>query len=239
MSIKQTVIDKATALTNAEFSYSVTARFEELNDLDHDCSGIVMDATILYLEIKNLSFLLKTGKRLAARIYKLYYHTLNEICKETKGFLNCYAPNAFLMIYPKEQHEVADVVDIALKTADLISNGLKDIAELYGHINFSIGVDRGNILGTKTQSDLGSEHISWFGTTINKAIAISHECMKPFYVGLSGTVYQHLDEEHRTATKRILGIKKHVEMWTTMSYQFENVKKHLYQTNFHKSFEEA
>ena len=195
MSIKQTVIDKATALSAAEFSYTVTSDFEGLKELDLDCSGIVMDATLLYVEIKNLSFLLKTGKRLAARVYKFYYHALNEICKETHGFLNCYSPEGFLLIYPKEHHEVADVVDIAIKTADLISTGLKDLIELHSHINFAIGVDKGNILGTKAQTDDGHDHILWFGTSINKAIAISHECGKPYFVGLSGTVYQHLDEE--------------------------------------------
>lgn len=238
MSLIQTITEKASALSSAEFSYTVTSNFEGAKDLDLDCSGIVMDATHIFVQIKNQSFLLKTGKRLAARVYKFYYHALDEICKQTKGFLNCYSPEGFLMIYPKEQHEVADVVDIAIKTADLISTGLKDIIEQHGHINFAIGVDKGNILGTKTHADGGNDHISWFGTSINKAIAISHECAKPYYVGVSGTVYQHLDEEHRVATKRILGIKKHVEIWTSVSYQFENVKKHLYQTNFHKSFDE-
>ncbi len=238
MSIKASTIEKTTALSNSEFSYTLTNDFSGIKDLDMDCTGIVMDATILYVTIKNISFLLKTGKRLTARVYKFYYHALMEVCKETGGYLDCYSPDSFLMIYPKEQHDVADVVDIAIKTADLISTGLKDLIEPHGHINFGIGIDKGNILGTKAQDSSGNDRILWYGTSINKAIAISHECNKPYFVGISGTVYQHLDEDHRYVTRRILGIKKRTELWTTVSYQFENVKKHLYQTNFHKTFEE-
>ena len=238
MSLKQTIIEKTNALSNADFAYTVTNDFEGFEHLDLDCSGLVMDATVLFMEIKNLSFLLKTGKRLAARMYKFYYHALREICNNTGGYMNCYSPSSFLLIYPKERFEVADVVDIALKTADLISTGLKDAIEQHSHINFGIGVDKGNVLVTKALSDGQHEHAAWFGTAIDKAVAICKECTKPYYVGISGTVYQHLDEAHRVATKRILGIKKHVDIWTTVTYQFDNIKKHLYQTNFHKSFEE-
>ena len=38
--------------------------------------------------------------------------------------------------------------------------------------------------------------------------------------------------------RRILGIRKKVEIWTKVSYQYENVKKHLYQTNHKISFDE-
>lgn len=238
MSLKQTVIDKAAALSSAEFAYTVGSDFAGLGALDNDCTGLVMDATVLYLEIKNLSFMLKTGKRLAARMYKFYYHALHEIAEQTGGHLNCYGASSFLLIYPKERFEVADVVDIAIKTADLIGTGLRETIEQHSHVNFGIGVDKGNILASKVLSDGHQEHTVWFGTAIDKAIAICHECTKPYYVGISGTVYQHLDEDHRVATKRILGIKKHIELWTKVSYQFDNVKKHLYQTNFHKSFEE-
>lgn len=238
MSLKQAAIEKASVLSNEEFNYTLTNDFDAIESLDLDCSGIVLDATLLFVQIKNIPFLLKTGKRLAARVYKFYYHALKEVCKATHGYLNCYSPDSFLILYPKEQNEVADVVDIAIKTADLISTGLREIIEPHGHINFGIGVDKGNLLGTKAQDNEGYDHVLWYGTSINKAIAISHECNKPFFVGISGTVYQHLDEDHRYVTKRILGIKKRTELWSTVSYQFENIKKHLYQTNFHKSFEE-
>lgn len=229
---------KVAALSDMDYVYKITSDFDYLDTIGHDSSGIVMEATVIYLEIKNLDFLLKTGKRLASRIYKMYYQALLDVTENTGGILCCYSPDSFVMIYPKSHHDINYAVDIALKTADLLSVTLSHEFEKHTHVNFSIGVDKGNILGTKCISDKRNEHISWFGTPIKKAIAISHQCTRPFFVGISGTVYEHLNEDMLTTTKHILGIKKHVEIWSRISYQFENIKKHLYQTNVHKSFSE-
>jgi hypothetical protein len=238
MSFTQQILEKANALSEGEFNYTTSSDFSLTNSLNDDCNAIVMEATVIYFDIKNIDVLLKTGKRLAARVYKLYYNALKRICQETGGHLNCYSPHSFLMIYPKDDYDMSYVVDVAMKTADLISMTLREPIEKHSHNNFSIGVDNGNILGTRT-IDGNESHISWFGNAIEKANAISHLCMRPFFVGLSGTVYHHLDDSMKKTTKRILGIKKEVEVWTRVSYQFENQKKHLYQTNFHRTFEEA
>ena len=102
-----------------------------------------------------------------------------------------------------------------------------------------MGMDHGHILGTKTQSDNTMECLSWFGSCIYKAIRISKECARPFYLGVSGSIYHSLGDEMRTTQRRILGIKKSVDIWTKVTYQYENVKKHLYQTNHKISLEEA
>ena len=94
-----------------------------------------------------------------------------------------------------------------------------------------MGLDQGHIMGTKNMSDNGDEHITWFGTCILKAMRICKECARPFYVGISSLIYHSLGEDLRLTSRRILGIKKTVEIWTKVTYQYENVKKHLYQTN--------
>lgn len=238
MNFTQEIQEKAAILSEVEFNYTTTSDFGFTKNLDDDCNAIVVEATVIYFEIKNIDILLKTGKRLAARVYKLYYNALKRICQETGGHLNCYSPHGFLMIYPKSKYDMSYVVDVAMKTADLISVGLKDSLEKHTHNSFALGVDNGNILGTKTVNDLDNNQIAWFGNAIEKAIVISQLCQRPFFVGISGTVFHHLDESLQKTTKRILGIKKEVDMWTRVSYQFENVKKHMYQTNFHRSFTE-
>lgn len=238
MSIVENILTKTASLSDVEYSYSITSDFNYIDTLDDDCSAIVMDATVVYFEIKNLQVLLKTGKRLAARVYKMYYHVLQEVCNATDGVLNCYSPNSFLIIYPKEKHDISYVVNTALKIADLFSIKLREPFEKHCHLNFSMGIDNGNILGTKVISDNKHQHVSWFGLTIDKAKTICQKSIRPFYVGVSGTVFHHLSEDLLTTTKRILGIKKQVEIWERASYEFENVKKHLYQTNFHKDFDE-
>lgn len=238
MSIAQNTLSTTNTLSDVEFSYSISNDFSALNTLDDNCSAIVMDATVIYFEIKNLQVLLKTGKRLAARVYKMYYHALQEVCKAMDGVLNCYSPNSFLLIFTKEKHDISYVVNIALKIADLFSIKLREVFEKHCHLNFSMGIDNGNILGTSTISDNQQQHVVWFGLAIDKAMAIAQRTMRPFYVGVSGTVFHHLNEDLLTTTKRILGIKKQVEIWEKASYEFENVKKHLYQTNFHKDIDE-
>ena len=239
MSLTQEILEKTTALSDAEFEYTNTSDFSVTDTLNDDCNAIVMEATVIYLEIKNIEVLLKTGKRLAARIYKFYYNALKRICQETGGHLDCYSPHGFLMIYPKKDYEISHVVDIAMKTAELIGTGLREPFEKHSHCNFAIGIDNGNILGTKTFTGNNDSHIAWFGHAIEKAIAISRLCQRPFFVGISGTVFHHLDDSMKKVTKRILGIKKDVDMWTRVSYEFENVKKHLYQTNYQRSFDEG
>lgn len=237
MSIVENIKSKAESLADVEFSYSITNDFSAIDSLDDDCSAIVVDGTVIYFEIKNLVLLQKTSKRQAARVYKMYYHALKEVCKETDGYLNCFSPDSFLMVYPKEKHDLSYVVDTALKIADLFSIKLREPFEKHCHLNFSMGIDHGNILGTKVISDGNLQHIAWYGTTIDKAKTIAQKSIRPFYVGVSGTVYHHLNEDLLTTTKQILGIHKRVEIWERVSYEYDNTKRHLYQTNFHKDFD--
>lgn len=234
----QTLLAEIQELSKAEFNYSFSTDFLELGHLDYGCSGIMMEAHVLYFKIKNLASMLKTGRRLAARVYKMYHHALNEIAKETGGHFSCLDHESFLLVFPKDSFDSGNAVDVALKTADLFSRTLQETFEEQTHINFSIGVDMGNILCTKVKSDNGTDRMIWVGTAIDKAKAIANECNRPFFVGISGTVFHRLDDDHLFTTKKIVGIKKQVEIWTTVSYQFENAKKHLHQTNLLKPFED-
>ena len=237
MSLAQDLLNKTNALSDVEFNYSHTSDLGGIIPLNDDCSAIIADATVVYFEIKNLALLQKTGKRLTARVYKMYYHVLQEICKKSGGYLNCYSPNSFLLIYPKDKRTVSEVVNITLQIADLFSLKLREPFEKHAHINFSMGIDCGTILGTKTIGDDKGCQTIWFGTVIDKAATIAHKCLRPFFIGTSGTVFHHLDDELKTTTKHILGIKKQVDVWERVSYEYDNVKKHLYQTNFHKELE--
>jgi hypothetical protein len=236
MGILQSVTEKINQLSEADFEYASSSDFSKLESLNNDCTGIVMEANVIYFEINNIDFMLKTGKRLAARVYKMYYHILHEICETTGGHFNCYSPKSFLLIYPKEKFDETYVANIAVKTANLFNVSLRETFEKHTHLNFGIGMDHGNILGTKAIDENGSPHIAWFGNAIEKAIALCHLSQRPFLVSVSRSVYHHLDDSLKVTTKHILGIKKEVSLWTRMSYQFDNVKKHMYQTNAQISF---
>ena len=232
MSWQDSLTEKITALSTAEFDYIETFDVKRESEINLDCSGIYMDSTVIYFEIKNIAYMLKeNGRRKVAQAYTMYRTVLAAIAEQTGGFVNCFSPNAFLIIYPGKEESIEKAIKGALKISYALGETYKSQFSHIASLEFSMGMDQGHIMGTKNLSDNGKEHLSWFGTCIYKAMRISKECARPFYVGVSGAIYRNLDDSMRITTRRILGIKKSVEIWTKVTYQYENVKKHLYQTN--------
>ena len=232
MSWNEPLGKKLSAYADAEFEYIETKDVNDAAKIDLGCSGIYMEATVVYFEIKNLAYILKeNGRRKTAMIYTMYKEVITAFAEQTGAFVNCFSPFAFLIVYPGRDEALPQGVKGALKIAHALSVDFKEQFAGINGLEFSMGLDHGHIMGTKNMSDNGNEHISWFGSCIYKAMRIARECARPFYVGVSGVIYHSLGEDLRIATRRILGIKKNVEIWTKVSYQYENVKKHLYQTN--------
>ena len=232
MSWNESLDQKLSSLSNSEFDYTETTDLSKTSELGLGCTGIFTDATVVYFEIKNMTYLLKeNGRRKTAQVYTMYNEVLSALAEQTGGVLNCFSPTAFLVIYPGKEESIKQAVTGALKVVYALTETYKQHFTGISNLEFAMGLDHGHIMGTKVLSDYGTENIAWFGTCIYKAIRICQECARPFYVGISGSIYHSLDESLRTTTRRILGIKKSVEMWTKITYQYENVKKHLYQSN--------
>lgn len=231
--------DKLSKYSEEEFNYIDTKDITKADEIDYGSSGIYMESTIIYLEIKNLQYILKeNGRRKAAQAYTMLHTVVKAIAKKNGAIVNCFAPNAILVIYPGKEESSKGAVEDAMRIAQALSETFKHQFSNIAGLEFSMGLDHGHIMGTKNLSDNNFDHISWFGSCIYKAMRICKECARPFYIGISGSIYHSLDESLRIAERRILGIKKKVEIWTKVSYQYENVKKHLYQTNHKISLDE-
>lgn len=240
MSLKQTIDEKLTALSETEFTYIETSDINKADEIDFGCTGIYMEATVIYFEIKSLPFFVKVnGRRKAAQIYTIFHEMLSSIAEADGGIVNCYSPEAFLIIYPGKENDMQNAVKSALRIASVGSEALKTRFGSTTALEFAMGLDHGHIMGTKNLSDNGLPRMTWFGSCIMKAKQICHHCSKPYFVGVSSIIYHSFDKELLVTTRRILGIKKRVEIWTKLSYQFDNEKKHLYQTNHKLDFEEA
>ena len=236
---EQALKDRLTKYAEAEFDFIDTKDITRADDINYGCSGLYMEGTIIYLEIKNLQYLLKeSGRRKAAQAYTMINDVLTSIVGYQGSFINCFSPSAFLIVYPGKEESIKEAVKGAMKIAHALSDTYKNQFSDITGFEFAMGLDHGHIMGTKNLSDNGYDRLTWFGSSIFKAMRICKECARPFYIGISGSIYHSLDEELRIAERRILGIKKKVEIWTKVSYQYENVKKHLYQTNHKISFEE-
>lgn len=240
MDWKDTLSKKLTALTNvSDFNYIETNDIRRAGEVGLCNSGIYMEATVVYFEIKNIPFMLKEhGRRKVAQAYTMYREVLGAIAEPHGAFVNAFSANAFVIIYPGKEDTFKTACRGAMKIASAITETFKSQFNLMSGLEFSMGIDHGHIMGVKNLSDNDIGRITWFGTCIYKAIRIARECARPFYVGISGNIYHSLDEDLRVQTRRILGIKKRIEIWNKVTYQFENVKKHLYQTNYKMSIEE-
>ena len=229
---------KLSQYSEDEFNYVETKDITKAEEIDYGCSGVYMEGTVIYFEIKNLPYILKeNGRRKAAKAYTMLNTVIASIAEKTGAFVNTISPNAILVVYPGKEEANKDAVRGAMRIAYALSDAFKHQFSDLG-MEFSMGLDHGHIMGTKNLSDNNHDHITWFGSCIYKAMRISRECARPFYIGVSGSIYHNLDEDLRIAERRILGIRKRVEIWTKVSYQYENFKKHLYQTNHKISFDE-
>ena len=240
MSWTETLSQKLSSYAAAEFDYKETRDVNEASSIDLGVSGLYMEATIIYLEIKNVPYIIKEhGRRAMAKAYTMVSTVLNAVAQDTGAFVNNYSPNAFLIVYPNKDNNIEEGVKGAMKITYALSEAYKSQFSFIHGFEFAIGMDHGHIMGTKNLTDNGQEQLSWFGSCIYKAMRICKECARPFYIGVSGSIYHSLGDNMRTTQRRILGIKKNVDIWTKVTYQYENVKKHLYQTNHKISLDEA
>ncbi|MBR0178315.1 MAG: hypothetical protein IJQ11_12925 [Bacteroidales bacterium] len=239
MGLYDTLDDRLKALSEAEFQYIESNDISCASELDHNCTGIYMEATVIYFAIKNPIFIIKEhGRRKMAQIHTIFHEVISTIAKQNGCFVNCYSPEAFLILCPGKEDNVSVAVRTAMKIAFALSDTYKPLYANIPNIEFSMGIDHGHVLGKKSLTEIGSDRITWFGMSIYKAKAISKESARPYHIGVASIVFNNLEESLKTKEKRILGIKKTVELWTKVSYMHENSKKHYYQTNHKLDFKE-
>lgn len=239
MSLKETLSTRLSALASSEFEYIESKDINKSAEINHDCTGLYMEATVIYFEIKNILFLLKeNGRRKVAQTYTLFREVLSALAEEAGGFVSCHSPSAFLIIFPGKEENMSNAVKCATKIAYALSDEFKSIFGKTTGLEYGMGLDHGHMMGTKNPTDHSFERMVWFGNCVYKARTIAKECTRPYHVGVSSIIYHALPENMLFTTRNILGIKKRVDLWTKMSYQFENEKKHLYQTNHKIKFDE-
>lgn len=232
--------EKLTALSKAEFNYTETNDISQASKIGLDCTGIYMEATVIYFEIKNFEYLLETnGRQKMAQVYTMYHDVLASIAEKTGAFINCYLPEAFLVIYPGTKDNFCHGVRSALKIANAFANDFKKQFSIISGLEFAMGMDHGHIMGTKTLSDNDLERITWFGSCILKAKKICSQCARPYHVGISSILYHNLTEDLLIKKKSILGLTKRIDLWNRVSYQHGKTKKHLYQSNHKISMDET
>lgn len=238
MDAKEDMISQVAALGREKFAYTNSQSISDVTLLDTNTNALLMEGPVLFVTVRNMSYVLREyGKRTALRIYKMCHAAIKALSCNNGAFVHCESSNAFLIVFPDGKESVVVAMKTALRLNKLLNETLKDEFDKNAPVNISIGADYGHILGAKVLSDNETEQMVWTGACIEKAKAICNECEKPYFVGISRLVYNELDDSLKVFTKHILGIPKKVEIWSRISYQFENKKKHLYQTNYRLDLE--
>lgn len=227
MSLIDDISNKMDALQNEEFSITETQAIDSIENLDDGLSAIVTSATVFFINIKNIPFIVSNdGKRAASKTYKLYQEALRLFANETNGVLVNYTNSSILIIYPTSIKEIDTHINNAFQLSYLIGRALPQKYPELSNINISVGIDHGRILGTKCVH--GS---LWYGSCIDKAAAISAACVKPSFIGVSRLVYSEISESLKNITiHRVLGFSKKEQAWQKSSYQLGNESKHFYST---------
>ena len=99
MDWKESLAEKLTTYSDAEFDYIETNNISEASKIDLGCTGIYMEATIIYFEIKN--FPISSRKTADARPLKptpCSRRCLPPSPSKHDAFVNCFSPNAFLVV---------------------------------------------------------------------------------------------------------------------------------------------
>ena len=129
MSWKEALSTKLSAYAESEFDYIETKDIKNVSKIDLGCTGIYMEGTIIYFEIKNLPYILKeNGRRKAAQTYTMFKEVLTAVTEEDEAFVNCFSPNAFLIVYPGRDESMEIAVKGALRIAHALSEDFKHSA---------------------------------------------------------------------------------------------------------------
>lgn len=239
MSWKEDLGKNLKAYTDTEFDYIQTKDIREAEKINCGSSGIYMEASVIYFTIKNIHYILhEHGRRKAVQGYKMFKEVLSVMAERSGGFVNCFCPTGFLIVYPGDESVNRTAIENAMKISYAIDHEYRNLFSFIPGLEFAMGIDHGHIMGTKTQNENNHEGLTWFGSCIYKAESIAKECARPFYVGITSTMFHALDEDLRVVQRHILGVKKTVDIWAKVSYQYNNEKKHLYQTNHKLSIDD-
>lgn len=227
MSLFDDIKNKTNSVLTEDFSIVETNEIQNLTNLQDGPNITITSATVFFINLKNLPMVTKIeGRRVAARIFKIYHQIAILFANETGGFVKAFNNSSILIIYPSSSKDIDNQVDNAFKLSYIFGKALPENHPQLSHISISIGIDHGRILGTKSEDEK-----LWFGYCIDKAAAISEMCIKPAIIGISGFVYSEISEKTKTTTHRVLGFQQKESVWIKSSYQFENELKSYYTTS--------
>lgn len=232
MKTNDEIISKVKESIQQDFTILETSQIQNQEISEDKLEAIVVVSNVLYIHVNEMTTLVNSqGKRYTAKIFRLYRQVVQKFAEQTHGYFDIYDIGSFLIIYPGQLSEARIAVKRARQLTYILTESLKEYGKQFNQLDFTIGVDHGRVLGTN------EGRFIWYGICINKAKRLSEICLKPYRIGISGTVFKALEDEDKYITTRILNIPRKKEIWERNSYDFLHAHKHYYATRYPEEFD--
>lgn len=158
----------------------------ESQSLTHGNTGIRLDATVMYADLKGSTLMVDTlSDTRAAEYYKAYLECGAKIIKNNNGVITAYDGDRIMSVFVGESQTI-DAVQSALQinwAVDQIINPIfEDIySKEHCKLEHTIGIDRSEILATKAGVRIDDD-VVWIGPAANYAAKLnSFDGLDPDY----------------------------------------------------------
>ena len=149
MTLKEDIIKKTKEIQSTDFNVTKIEFVPTIEDtrLTFGCTGLEFAATVLYIDMRGSTRLLKKySKQAVAKLHMIYYHTIVKISKETGGEIRSFNGDSLLVFYQgTTKQQISNAVRAAMHMSYAITNLINETLKSYADIDFGIGIDYGKI----------------------------------------------------------------------------------------------
>lgn len=239
MGLKDDIKNKSKEIEKTVFSQELTTSVPTLSNhkLTFGCTGLKFNATVLYIDMRGSTKVLNTHqKRVVAKIHMIYYHAIVKIAQNTGGEIRSFNGDSLLVFYPGNTRDtISNAVKAAMQMRYAITHIINETLQNYIDIDFGIGIDYGEILATKVGVGGSDEtkDLIWIGNAVNRAAKISDKCKANYYIGISQSVYNHLNDNVKFGERDGFWGKEKVDMWTSCFFTYNDNLETIYKTDYY------
>lgn len=233
MSLKKEILESVKKHIKDNFESSDVENIPTINQqgLTFDNKGLLFKTTVLYIDLRSSTFLLKKHqKKVVAKIHKAYYSAIVKVARNSGGDIRSFNGDSLLVFFEGNNKESANkAVKCAMKMTFILSEeeGINKHLKQYTSIDFGIGVDSGEVLCTKVgiKGENENKDLIWIGDPVNRSTILSNEGKNPYNIHISPTVYCDISHE--------LTYNQLQNMWTRSGILYNNSYESCYKTSYH------
>lgn len=196
--------------------------------------GLRFEATVVYLEMRDSALILRRNNNvMLEKIRMSYFYVVMEIVHSLGGIVRrAHDDGVYVFFQGTTQESLNRAVKAAMKVKYMLTNEyskVRKMMDMYDALNFSIGIDDGQVLCTKVGSEY-TKHgdLIWSGNALNLATEIAKRLQPPEHIGVSELVHYNLND----SIKYSKGKQGKQEIWRSASFEYNDEPQKYYHTSF-------